>query len=253
MRHRKNTDKLGRKSDHRAAVLSNLVSSLIKAERVTTTLRLARSAQRYAEKMITLAKRDTLHARRQAIAFLRSSGPEDKERVRKLFAVLGPRYAERKGGYTRITRLAPRRGDAAPMAVLEYVGATLVIKERKKREEETLDVQTEVAAGADAHIEAAPAEPVKDDVAQTASAAQTTAAPEAQPAAAEQPAKPASAEKPATTPKPAKSVQPTKPAPADKPAKPAAKTAPAQEPKQGKDRKGGLGRFIKGIFGSEDK
>ena len=95
MRHQKKTDKLGRKSDHRAALMSNVVASLIDNDRISTTLRIARSARRYADRMVTLAKKGTLHHRRLAIAFLRPSGQDRKETVQRLFDVLGPRFASR--------------------------------------------------------------------------------------------------------------------------------------------------------------
>ncbi|MCX7002279.1 MAG: 50S ribosomal protein L17 [bacterium] len=222
MRHRKNTDKLGRKSDHRAATLSNLVTSLIKAERVTTTERLARSAQRFAEKMITLAKRNTLYARRRAIAFMRASGPGTKLAVHKLFDELGPRYAERKGGYTRIVKLGMRRGDASPIAVLEFVGAQITVRTRKKKvADDALEVETKVSGD----VSAAPAPEPKPEKAEKAPHAAT----------------------PAPEPKPAKAAE-AKP---DKPAAPKPAATPAEE--QPKDRKGGLGRFIKGIFKHDDK
>ena len=104
MRHQKKTDKLGRKSDHRAALMSNVVASLIDNDRISTTLRIARSARRYADRMVTLAKKGTLHHRRLAISFLRPSGPDRKETVERLFDVLGPRFASRQGGYTRILK-----------------------------------------------------------------------------------------------------------------------------------------------------
>lgn len=147
MRHKNRTEKLGRTTAHRAATLSNVVASVLEHERVTTTLRLAKAARRYTDKMITLAKRDTLHARRQAISFLRPSGPTRAEVVQKLFSELGARYAERPGGYTRIIKLAPRRGDNAPMAILELMDAKVTFKERKrtkKEEEETIDVAIDV-------------------------------------------------------------------------------------------------------------
>ncbi len=219
MRHRKNTDKLGRKSDHRAATLSNLVTSLIKAERVTTTERLARSAQRFAEKMITLAKRNTLYARRRAIAFMRPSGPGTKIAVHKLFDELGPRYAERQGGYTRIVKLGTRRGDAAPVAVLEFVGAQIAVRTRKKKvDEAALEVETKVSG----EIGPALTPEVKPDKAVKAPPAAT----------------------PAAEPKPAKAAPEAKLAAP----KPAAK--PVEQPK---DRKGGFGRFFKGLFKHDDK
>jgi len=108
--------RLSRPSDQRRALLRNLVTSLLDAERVTTTLPRAKSAARIAERMITLAKRGDLHARRQAAAYLL-----DEDVVKKLFDVLGPRFAERNGGYTRVLKLGQRRGDGAPMAVVEFV------------------------------------------------------------------------------------------------------------------------------------
>lgn len=117
MRHRKHTAKLGMKSQHRRATLANLVCSLIEHNRVTTTVPRAKEARRYADKMITLAKKGTLPHRRQALAFLRQ-----KPAVKKLFAELGAQHADRAGGYTRIIRVADRRGDAAQMAILEWTG-----------------------------------------------------------------------------------------------------------------------------------
>ena len=154
MRHRKRTDKLGKKSPHRKATLSNIIASLIKHERVNTKLRLARSAKRYADKMITLAKKNTLHSRRLAIAFLRPDTDEEKKNIRKLFDVLGPRYAERPGGYTRIIKLESRRGDNAPMAILEYVGAEVTFKERKKiSADDEFAVDTEVTGDIQTQVE----------------------------------------------------------------------------------------------------
>ncbi len=135
MRHRKGGFKLSRDPDARKALLRNLVTNLILHERIVTTVTKAKAARPLVEKMITLAKKDTLHARRRAAAFLYS-----KEAVRKLFDQLGPRFAERPGGYTRIVRLAPRRGDGAEQAMLELVGSELVKRaaERAKRKEERL-------------------------------------------------------------------------------------------------------------------
>jgi large subunit ribosomal protein L17 len=117
MRHRKRTAKLGMKSQHRRATLANLVCSLIKHHRVTTTIARAKVARRYADKMVTLAKKGTLHHRRQALAFLRQ-----KDAVRKLFAELGQQHSDRQGGYTRIIRKGNRLGDAAELAILEWTG-----------------------------------------------------------------------------------------------------------------------------------
>ncbi len=145
MRHKKKTDKLGRKAPHREATLASVVTGLIDHGRVTTTLRIARSAKRYADKMVTLAKKNSLHSRRQAIKFLRPTAEDRKETVRKLFDEWGKIFEARPGGYTRILKLESRRGDNAPMAILEFVGAEIKFKERKKASaDEELDVQTSV-------------------------------------------------------------------------------------------------------------
>lgn len=108
--------KLGVKSAHRESMLSNMVVSLINHERITTTLTRAKEARPIAEKMITLAKDGSLHSRRQALKTLKH-----KDSVGKLFEELAPRFTERNGGYTRILKLGPRRGDGAEMAILEYL------------------------------------------------------------------------------------------------------------------------------------
>jgi large subunit ribosomal protein L17 len=108
--------KLGRPADQRRAMLRSLVTSLFEHERITTTVTRAKEARVHADHLITLAKRGDLHARRQAAAFLL-----DETVLKKLFDTIGPRYADRPGGYTRIVRLGPRQGDAAPMAILELV------------------------------------------------------------------------------------------------------------------------------------
>lgn len=116
MNHGAGYRKLGRPSDHRLAMLRNLVRSLLMHERVETTVTRAKEARRLAEQMITLAKQNTLHARRQARAFL-----NDESLVKHLFDNIAPRYRERQGGYTRIVRVGRRRGDATETAVLELV------------------------------------------------------------------------------------------------------------------------------------
>ena len=116
MRHRKSGRKLGRRSAHRTAMLRNIVTSLLDMERIVTTVPKAKEVRRVAEQMITLGKRGDLHARRQAMAYIRS-----KEVVAKLFDQLSSQYADRQGGYTRIIRTGYRVGDAAPMAILELV------------------------------------------------------------------------------------------------------------------------------------
>lgn len=116
MRHRNKTIKLNRTSAHRRALISNLVAALIREERIITTLAKAKAAAPMTDKMITLAKADTVAARRRALAFLK-----DRTLVRKLFVEVGPRFQDRQGGYTRILKLAERRGDSAPRALVALV------------------------------------------------------------------------------------------------------------------------------------
>ena len=116
MRHQKSGRKLGRDSAHRKALYSNLAGALIEHGRIRTTEAKAKEVRPVVEKMITLGKRGDLHAHRQAVAFLRS-----KDVAHKLFAEVAPRFAERPGGYTRVVKIGPRPGDAAPMAYLELV------------------------------------------------------------------------------------------------------------------------------------
>lgn len=116
MRHRKAGRKLNRTHTHRSALLSSLASALIKHEQIATTLPKAKELRRVADRLITLAKRGDLHARRQAFARIR-----DDAMVAKLFETLGPRYADRPGGYTRVLKAGFRYGDSAPMAVIELV------------------------------------------------------------------------------------------------------------------------------------
>ena len=116
MRHRKAGRKLNRTSTHRRALLASLANALIKHEQIATTLPKAKELRRVADRLITLAKRGDLHARRQAFARIR-----DNAMVSKLFDTLGPRYAERPGGYTRVMKAGFRYGDSAPMALIELV------------------------------------------------------------------------------------------------------------------------------------
>lgn len=108
--------KLGRPTAHRNMMLRNQVTDLLREGRITTTVTRAKETRRLAEKMITLGKRGDLHARRQALAFI-----TDEDVVSKLFEDIAPKYAERNGGYTRILKLGPRRGDNAELAFLELV------------------------------------------------------------------------------------------------------------------------------------
>src|SRR3954470_3284232 len=130
MRHQRAGKKLGRDAAHRKALYSNLTGALIEHGRIRTTVTKAKAVKPIAEQMITLARRGDLHARRQAVAFLRS-----KDVVHRLFTELGPRYAERPGGYSRIVRIGPRQGDSAEMAYLELLDDPLVFKTRLPREE----------------------------------------------------------------------------------------------------------------------
>jgi len=116
MRHKVAGRKLSRSTDHRMALYRNLVTDLLRYEKIVTTEAKAKEARSLAEKVITLGKQKNLHARRQALAFV-----YEKDVVDKLFTELGPRYAERPGGYTRVVKLGPRLGDGAPMAQLELV------------------------------------------------------------------------------------------------------------------------------------
>lgn len=116
MRHQKKTRKFGRTSQHRDAMLANLVASLIQHKRVKTTLAKAKAARPLAEKLVTLGKSGTLHARRLAVAKI-----GQKDAVSKLFKEVAPGFKDRKGGYTRIIKLGPRQSDSAPIALLEWV------------------------------------------------------------------------------------------------------------------------------------
>jgi large subunit ribosomal protein L17 len=135
VRHKLSGYKLKRNIGARKALFKGLVTSVIEHERVVTTVPKAKAVRPLVEKMITLAKRDTLHSRRQAAAFL-----ETPEAVKKLFDKLGTRFGQRDGGYTRVVRLGYRKGDGAEQAMLELVGSELVKRaaERAKRREERL-------------------------------------------------------------------------------------------------------------------
>lgn len=130
MRHLVAGSKLGKQPAHRRAVLRNLVTNVIEKERITTTIARARAARPLVERMITLGKRDTLHARRQAAAFLQT-----KDATKKLFGEIAPRFSDRPGGYTRIVRVGWRIGDGAELAILELIGSELKKKEKKAKRE----------------------------------------------------------------------------------------------------------------------
>jgi large subunit ribosomal protein L17 len=135
VRHRRAGRKLGRDASHRKALYANLASALIEHGRIKTTAAKAKEVKPIAEQMITLGRRGGVHARRQALAYLRS-----QEVVHKLFSDVGPRFADRNGGYSRIVRIGPRQGDAAEMVYLELVDfmpeATIEPRRRARREEE---------------------------------------------------------------------------------------------------------------------
>ena len=128
MRHRYFTFKIGRSSAHRTAMIGNQVSSLIMLGQIKTTIVKAKQTRRVAEKMITYAKKGDLHHRRLAISKIR-----DEDAVKKLFSEIAPKYADRKGGYTRIIRVGQRLGDAAEMCILQLVGEGNAIKPAKKK------------------------------------------------------------------------------------------------------------------------
>lgn len=125
MRHRKAGRKLGRTSSHRKAMMRNLVTSLLRHEKIITTDAKAKELRSVAEKMITLGKRGSLHARRQALSYIR-----DRKITEKVFVELSPRYSERAGGYTRIIKTGNRVGDNAPLSIIELISE--VKKESKK-------------------------------------------------------------------------------------------------------------------------
>src|ERR1700749_3785795 len=146
MRHLNSGSKLGKQPAHRRSVLRNLVTNLIEKERSQTTIRRAKACRPLAERMITLGKRDSLHSRRQAAAFLLTPNA-----TQKLFGELAPRFASRPGGYTRIIHSGWRIGDGAELAIIEFIGSELKKKEKKPRkpaaEETPQEDEKEAALG----------------------------------------------------------------------------------------------------------
>src|SRR2546430_3356447 len=147
MRHQKKTIKLGRTAEHRKALLANQICSLIEHQRIKTTLAKAKAVRPLAEKMVTLGKRGSIHARRTALATLRQ-----KNAVKKLFDDIAPRSTERNGGYTRIVKLGQRQSDSPPTAFIEWVDAVQIIegktaeeKKAKRKEAEPIAKQKEPA------------------------------------------------------------------------------------------------------------
>src|SRR6516165_6653773 len=129
MRHQKKTIKLGRTAEHRRALLANQVVALIQHQRIKTTLAKAKAVRPVAERMVTLGKNGSIHARRTALAVLRQKGA-----VKKLFDDIAQRSAERNGGYTRIVKLGARKSDSARMAFIEWVDAEHIVEEKPKKE-----------------------------------------------------------------------------------------------------------------------
>src|ERR1700746_2616957 len=132
MRHQKKTIKLGRTADHRRALRANQVCALIEHQRIKTTLAKAKAVRPLAERMVTLGKNGSIHARRRALAVLRQKGV-----VKKLFDDVAQRSAERNGGYTRIVKLGARKSDSARMAFIEWVDAEHIAEEKPKKEKKT--------------------------------------------------------------------------------------------------------------------
>jgi large subunit ribosomal protein L17 len=131
MRHRNGGYKLGRNTSHRRALLRSLVTSIIIHDRIETTLTKAKASRPLVEKMITLGKNGSVHARRQALAYLLTPDSVDR-----LFSTVAPRYATRNGGYSRITRMGPRKGDSAEVAIIELLGAEQELSEKAAKREE---------------------------------------------------------------------------------------------------------------------
>ncbi len=144
MRHRKKGRKLNRTWSHRKAMLRNMVTTFIDQEQIETTDAKAKELRPLAERLVTLAKRggDDLAARRRALTVIR-----DRKVVNKLFTEIGPRYADRPGGYTRILKVESRKGDGAPLSILKFVTEPVTFKEKKQRSEDEVDrIRPSVAA-----------------------------------------------------------------------------------------------------------
>ncbi len=137
MRHQNKTAKLGRTAEHRKALLANQVCSLIEHQRIKTTLAKAKAVRPLAEKIVTLGKNGSLHARRNALSILRQ-----KDAVKKLFDEIAPRSTDRNGGYTRIVKLGQRKSDSASMAFIEWVDAAKVIEEKPAEEKKSKRKET---------------------------------------------------------------------------------------------------------------
>jgi large subunit ribosomal protein L17 len=153
MRHQKKTVRLGRKAEHRKALLANQVCSLIEHRRIKTTLAKAKAVRPLAEKMVTLGKNGSIHARRTAFATLRH-----KDAVKKLFDEIAPASTERNGGYTRIIRLGQRQSDSASMALIEWVDVTIVVEEKPAEEKKAKKKEPKAETKTEATPETKPKE-----------------------------------------------------------------------------------------------
>ncbi len=158
MRHQKKTVKLGRTADHRKALLANQVCSLIEHQRIKTTLAKAKAVRPLADKMITLGKNGSLHARRTALAVLRQ-----KNAVKKLFDNIAPRSASRNGGYTRIVKLGQRKSDSAPVAFLEWVDAAPVTEEKPAEDKSKKAKKEPIATAEEPTPKASATEPAQEE------------------------------------------------------------------------------------------
>ncbi len=184
MRHQKKTIKLGRTAEHRKALLANQVCSLIEHQRIKTTLAKAKAVRPLAERMVTLGKNGSIHARRTALATLRQ-----KNAVKKLFDDIAPRSAERNGGYTRIVKLGQRMSDSAPMAFIEWVDMAELIEAKAEEEKKAKRKKAEP-------------KPKRPELERAEAMEEEPAAKEKKPAEKEE--KPAEAPVPAEEPKPKK-------------------------------------------------
>lgn len=153
MRHGRNLRKLGRTSEHRKALLRNLSTSFFEKERIATTLIKAKELRPFAEKLITLARKDDLHSRRLAARSI-----QDRDVLRKLFDTLGPRFAQRNGGYSRILKLGWRQGDGAEMAILELLGSEPTFAKTDRKGKSSRKKKAAEAEGATASPSAGPAD-----------------------------------------------------------------------------------------------
>jgi large subunit ribosomal protein L17 len=184
LRHQRTGKKLGRDSAHRKALYANLAGALIEHGRIKTTVTKAKAVKPIAEQMITLGRRGDIHARRQAVAFLRS-----KDVVHKLFTEVGPRFAERPGGYLRIVKIGPRFGDAAEMVYLELLDEPVVPRQRAAAAAEPAALKAAPVTQAETEAAAEPetAEPEPGAAAETEAEADEGSKPVAEPVVGETP------------------------------------------------------------------